>query len=75
MLNFVSDGLKIYQRSTMSRRANLVVLELTFLYYLHVLHTLTKSCFHIADTITTLVFIIVYAVVNVSLLADGVVFV
>ena len=66
MLNFVPYGLKIYQRSIMSRRANLVVLGLRFLYYLHVLHTLTKSCFHIADIITSLVFIIVHAVVNVS---------
>ena len=46
---------------------NLTVLELKFLYYLHVLHTLTKSCFDITDIITTSVFIIIQAVENVGL--------
>ena len=46
---------------------NLTVLELKFLYYLHVLHTLIKSCFDITDIITNSVFIIVQAVENVGL--------
>ena len=50
-----------------SLRTNLTVLELKFLYYLHVLHTLTKSCFDITDIITTSVFIIIQAVENVGL--------